>query len=76
MKVMKIFSSILVITILCAGINLVFDNAECEAPLAGTTLYVDDNYTPATGGWGVSRFAKIQDAVDNASAGDSIIVAN
>ncbi|RLF26573.1 MAG: hypothetical protein DRN05_06815, partial [Thermoplasmata archaeon] len=38
------------------------------------TLYVNQSYNPATPGWGVTRFNNIQDAIDNASAGDTIIV--
>ncbi len=39
------------------------------------TLYVDDDYTESTSGWGVDHFATIQDAVDAANAGDTISVA-
>lgn len=38
------------------------------------TLYVDDDYTPATLGWGVTHFCHPQDAVNKASPGDTILV--
>lgn len=38
------------------------------------TLYVDDDYTPSTTGWGVTHFAHPQDAVNTANTGDTIRV--
>jgi parallel beta-helix repeat protein len=38
------------------------------------TLYVDDDYTPSTSGWGVTHFAHPQDAVNAANPGDTILV--
>ena len=38
-------------------------------------IYVDDDYTEATGGWNVTHFATIQSAIDAASPGDTINVA-
>lgn len=38
------------------------------------TFYVDDDYSASTYGWGVYRFDKIQNAVDNASSGAVIYV--
>lgn len=42
---------------------------------AATTLYVDDDYDSLTPGWGTTHFDKIQDAIDAASSGDTIMVA-
>jgi parallel beta-helix repeat protein len=38
------------------------------------TLYVDDDYTSSTPGWGVTHFAHPQDAVNAANPGDTIEV--
>jgi len=38
------------------------------------TLYVDDDYTSSTSGWGVTHFAHPQDAVNAANPGDTILV--
>ncbi|MDD4923415.1 MAG: right-handed parallel beta-helix repeat-containing protein [Dehalococcoidales bacterium] len=38
-------------------------------------IYVDDDYTEATGGWNVTHFATIQSAINAASPGDTINVA-
>jgi parallel beta-helix repeat protein len=38
------------------------------------TLHVDDNYNSHTMGWGTTHFDSIQDAIDAASEGDTIIV--
>ncbi|MBN2603712.1 MAG: right-handed parallel beta-helix repeat-containing protein [Candidatus Thermoplasmatota archaeon] len=37
-------------------------------------FYVDDDYNASTPGWHTDHFDKIQDAIDNASSGDRIIV--
>ena len=37
-------------------------------------FYVDDDYNATSPGWHVDHFAIIQEAIDNASAGDRIIV--
>jgi parallel beta-helix repeat protein len=37
-------------------------------------FYVDDDYNASTPGWHTDHFATIQDAIDNASSGDRIIV--
>ncbi|MCF7913523.1 MAG: right-handed parallel beta-helix repeat-containing protein [Candidatus Cloacimonetes bacterium] len=42
--------------------------------LCGITLYVDDDYTSVTPGWGTTHFAAIQDAIDMYSTGDVIFV--
>ena len=39
-----------------------------------STFHVDDNYNQNTDGWGITHFDTIQDAVDNAENGDTIIV--
>jgi parallel beta-helix repeat protein len=39
-------------------------------------FYVNDDFTSSTPGWGVTHFDKIQDAIDNATAGYRIIVYN
>ena len=42
-----------------------------SAPLAAqSTLFVDDDFTPATPGWNVDHFSAIQDALDASTAGD------
>ena len=41
---------------------------------ASPKFYVDDDYDENTPGWGATRFASIQRAIDNASAGDRILV--
>jgi parallel beta-helix repeat protein len=38
------------------------------------TLYVDDDYTSDTPGWGTTRFAMIQSAINTAATGDTIII--
>jgi len=43
--------------------------------LAATTLYVDDDYTSGTPGWGTTHFNTIQAAIYAASAGDTVNVA-
>ncbi|MHB1384206.1 MAG: right-handed parallel beta-helix repeat-containing protein, partial [Bellilinea sp.] len=43
-------------------------------PVNAATLTVDGDYTDATPGWGVTAFAKIQDAVDKAVINDTIEV--
>lgn len=43
-------------------------------PVNAATLTVDGDYTDATPGWGVTAFAKIQDAVDKAAINDTIEV--
>jgi len=42
--------------------------------LLSARLYVDDDYTAATPGWGVTTFDEIQDAIDNASNEETIYV--
>jgi hypothetical protein len=37
-------------------------------------MYVDDDYTSATPGWGYDHFAVIQDAINAASSGGTVIV--
>jgi len=44
------------------------------ASASPSTLYVDDDYTASTPGWGVDHFATIQAATDTAYSGDTIIV--
>jgi hypothetical protein len=45
------------------------------ASLGQNTLYVDDDFTSSTTGWGVTHFDKIQDAVNIAAANDVIQIA-
>ncbi|MHC4592268.1 MAG: right-handed parallel beta-helix repeat-containing protein, partial [Planctomycetota bacterium] len=43
--------------------------------LSGTTIYVDDDFTSGTAGWGVDHFDRIQDGINAAGAGDTVMVA-
>jgi len=43
--------------------------------LSGATIYVDDDFTPATEGWAVDHFDRIQDGINAAGAGDTVMVA-
>ena len=51
------------------------DATYTAAQEAAQTLYVDDDYTPATPGWGVDHFATIQDGIAAAAGGDTVEVA-
>jgi parallel beta-helix repeat protein/putative cofactor-binding repeat protein len=39
-----------------------------------TTVYVDDDYTAATPGWGTTHFGKIQDGIDGVAVGGTVQV--
>jgi len=43
--------------------------------LNGAVVYVDDDFGPATPGWGVTHFARIQDGIDATGTNDTIYVA-
>jgi len=42
--------------------------------MSSETLYVDDDYTSTTPGWGTTHFNEIQDAIDEYSTGDTVFV--
>ncbi|MHC5034581.1 MAG: right-handed parallel beta-helix repeat-containing protein, partial [Planctomycetota bacterium] len=43
--------------------------------LSGATIYVDDDFTSGTPGWGVDHFDQIQDGINAAGAADTVMVA-
>ena len=43
--------------------------------LSGGIIQVDDDFTSGTPGWGVDHFDQIQDGIDAAGAGDTVMVA-
>jgi len=43
-------------------------------PLGADMILVDDDYTPDTPGWGIDRFAQIQEAIDDADDGQTVVV--
>ena len=43
--------------------------------LSAATVYVDDDFTSGTPGWGVDHFDRIQNGINAASAGDTVMVA-
>jgi nitrous oxidase accessory protein NosD len=60
----------LAVVMILMGVTIVSEDVSA----AGNTLYVDDDYTSKTLGWGVTHFATIQAAVSAASNGDTILV--
>jgi len=73
---MKKCLSILIISLLlslCFSVNSV-SSEDTIAALDVTTLYVDDDYSSSTPGWGVDCFNAIQNAIDNASDGDTVFI--
>lgn len=42
--------------------------------ISNNIIYVDDDYTSNTPGWNITRFAKIQPAIDTAETGDTIFI--
>ncbi len=52
-----------------------YTEASAATYSASSTLYVDDDYTAATSGWGLDHFATIQSAVNAASLDSAILVA-
>jgi len=46
---------------------------KCKASVL-PKFYVDDDYDINTPGWHIDHFDKIQDAIDNATSGDRIVV--
>ncbi len=53
-----------------------YDPDHADTPLAtgNPGIYVDDDYTASTAGWGVSRFATIQAGINAAAAGQTVYV--
>ncbi len=51
------------------------DRLERRLLLSGATMYVDDDFTAATPGWGVDHFDEIQEGLDAADGGDTVMVA-
>lgn len=64
----RLLTSIMIITTITIALIHVAVRAEPG------TLYVDDDYTPSTPGWGIDHFDKIQDAANTAGDGDTINV--
>ena len=62
----RLLTIIFVAVLLFSGVNLVINNTSGETPLGGSTLYVGPT----------STYKSIQSAIENASSGDIIIVAN
>ena len=67
----KLFTSIGVLLLAV----LLFAVLPVETAMAQSTLYVDDDFTSATPGWGTTHFATIQSAIGAAIADDTIEVA-
>ena len=42
--------------------------------LSGAILYVDDNFTSGTPGWGIDHFNRIQSGINAAGPGDIVMV--
>ncbi len=59
--------------ILCAALPACLA-AGPRAASAATTIEVDDGYDSGTPGWQVDHFAKVQDGLDAASNGDTVLV--
>lgn len=68
----KLFSKIFVLLLV---VGLLFAVAPTGQALAESALYVDDDFTESTEGWGVTHFATIQAAITAAAPGDTITVA-
>ena len=54
------------------GFNL--EKQSTIATFEGTTFYVDDDFNETTPGWNVTHFAKISDAINAATDGDTVFV--
>ncbi|MDH7517329.1 MAG: NosD domain-containing protein [Candidatus Thermoplasmatota archaeon] len=68
--------TLVIILITLLSINCIYSlisTNNCTADIL-PKFYVDDDYDSSTPGWHIDHFNKIQDAINNASAGDRIIV--
>jgi len=74
MRIKTIVTALVVILLFtnCFGLFSSIDHGRADPPLP--KFYVDDDYDSSTPGWHIDHFDKIQDAIDNASEGDRIIV--
>ena len=73
MNLKKMLVTSLVFLFFCCNfIQMDMSNYKAASPLP--KFYVDDDYNASTPGWHTDHFDKIQDAIDNASSGDRIIV--
>ena len=73
--IMKQYAPIIVAALLltlCFSVNSVSSNS--IEMLSDYDFYVDDDYDASNPGWSVDHFNVIQNAIDNASDGDSIFV--
>ena len=73
---MKHKNLVILLTVLLAVSSFIsFPIVEkCSADPVLPKFYVDDDYDSSTPGWHVDHFDAIQDAIDNATEGDRIIV--
>ena len=55
--------------------SLALEKLEERLLLSGATMYVDDDFTSGTPGWGVDHFAQIQDGINAAGTDDTVMVA-
>ena len=74
MRIKTIISVLVVILLFtnCLGLFSSIYPSGADEPLP--KFYVDDDYDDSTPGWHIDHFDKIQDAIDNASESDRIIV--
>ncbi len=72
----KQFILVLVLFIICASsFSTTYYQPSCKAAVT-PKFFVDDDYDSSTPGWQIDHFDTIQDAIDNASINDRIIVYN
>jgi parallel beta-helix repeat protein len=62
--------------VLALGLILGFSLVTAVPALAQPVVWVDDDFTPATPDWGVTRFATIQEGIDNVDPGGTVHVAD
>jgi len=69
-RLMKIFSLLFVVALLAAALPL-----QVKAQEGPSEVWVDDDFTSETSGWGIDHFALIQDGINAVAANGTVNVA-
>lgn len=67
----KLVLILLLVSLIAASTFIVISKVKALEP----EVWVDDDYTPATPGWGTTRFDSIQDGIDALASGGTVNVA-